>query len=190
MTQEHRSYLLPALPSSPRWEIQADDKRPVGKAGSQMACPLAAWFLEPGAGIFCSHRCLGRPTCSDSSGQRLPFHSDPSLSCAHPLDAVPSLALHAKDQLSAGPPGQGELGGPGQTLGVTELLCRDVLSALAAAGGELCLSGCSCPHPLLVPLEGPRLSNSPSRDYASVASSTAGWHGLLPLLRHQPGLPR
>lgn len=45
-----------------------------------------------------------------------------SLSQAHHLDAVPSLTLHSENQLPAGAPGQGELGGLGQTLGVTELL--------------------------------------------------------------------
>ena len=82
---------------------------------------------------FCSHGCRG-PTSPVSSRQRLPFPSSLSLSWAHPLDTVPGLVLHAEDQLSAGPPGQGELGGAGQTPGVTELLCRDVALAVAAAG--------------------------------------------------------
>lgn len=37
------------------------------------------------------------------------------------LVTVSCLALHTEDQLSAGTPGQGKLGGPGQTLGITEL---------------------------------------------------------------------
>lgn len=56
------------------------------------------------------------PTAIPSSQRLLP-------NWAHPLGAVPSLALHAEDQLSAGGPGQGKLGGPGQTLGITEFFC-------------------------------------------------------------------
>lgn len=42
---------------------------------------------------------------------------------AYPLDSFPSLTLHCEDQLPARAPGHGELGGPGQTPGITELFC-------------------------------------------------------------------
>lgn len=63
---------------------------------------------------------------------QVPSQASPSPTGAHPPGAVPSLVLHAEDQLSPGAPGQGEPGGPGQTLGVTEGFYGDILLALAA----------------------------------------------------------
>ena len=95
-------------------------------------------FLD-GALFFCSHQAWAASSFLLQWAE-LPFHSNPSLSWAHPLDAACSFILHAEDQLPAGPQGQGELGDPGQTLGITELLCGDVLLALAAVGEDgVCL---------------------------------------------------